>query len=50
MTLIQRENNRGGVRYGYRIGPAGNTRVVFVTIMPSGGLMGYSISADPDSR
>jgi CubicO group peptidase (beta-lactamase class C family) len=50
ITLIQREDNRGGVRYGYRIGPAGNTRVVSVTITPSGGLTGYSISADPDSR
>jgi hypothetical protein len=50
MTLIQREDSRGGVRYGYRIGPADNTRVVSVTITPSGRLTGYSISADPDSR
>lgn len=50
MTLIQREDNRGGIRYGYRIGPAGNTRLLVVTIMPSGGLMGYAVSADPDNR
>lgn len=50
MTLIQRENNRGGFRYGYRIGPAGNTRLLIVTIMPSGGLTEYAVSADPDNR
>lgn len=50
MTLIQRENNRGGVRYGYRIGPFGNTRLLVVTIMPSGGLAEYSIFSDPDNR
>lgn len=50
MALIRREDNRGGMRYGYRIGPAGNTRLFVMTIMPSGKLMEYSIVADPDNR
>ena len=49
MTLIQQEDNRGGVRYGYRIGPVGNTRLLVVTLMPSGGIIAYAISAGPDN-
>ena len=50
MTLIRREDNRGGVRYGYRIGPVGNSRVFVTTIMASGKLIEYAIVADPDNR
>ncbi len=50
MTLIQREDSRAGVRYGYRIGPAANTRLLTVTMMPSGRLVSYRISPDGDAR
>ena len=50
MTLIRRANYFGGMRYGYRIGPAGNTRVLAATIMPSGKLGEYAVLADPDNR
>lgn len=48
--LIRKEDNRGGVRYGYRIGPAGDTRLFVVTIMPSSRVTGYLVIADPDNR
>lgn len=50
MVLIRQEDNRGGVRYGYRIGPAANTRLLITTIMPSGKLTEYAVGADPDNR
>ncbi len=39
MTPIQRKDNRGGVRSGYRLGPARNARLQVGLIMPLAGLM-----------
>lgn len=50
MTLVNREDIRDAVRYDYRIGPAANTRLLTVAIMPSGRLAAYRISPDPDAR
>ncbi len=50
MTLIRRADHLSGERYGYRIGPAGNTRVFVATIMPSGKLSEYAVQPDPDNR
>ncbi|WP_420140321.1 serine hydrolase domain-containing protein [Sphingomonas sp.] len=50
MTLVQRDDHRGGVRYGYRVGPAGDTRLLVATLLPSGRLMDLSVLPDPDSR
>jgi CubicO group peptidase (beta-lactamase class C family) len=50
LTLVEREDSRGGVRYAYRLGPPGDTRQLAVLIAPSGRLVRYAVLPDPDAR
>lgn len=50
MVLLAREGAADGVRYRYRLGPAGDTRVLSATIAPAGTLLDYAIGPDRDAR
>lgn len=40
----------GSGRYGYRVGPEGNTRLLTVALAPSGRVQGFGVAPDPDNR
>lgn len=51
MMLVQDTTRPDGSgRYGYRIGPEGNTRLLTVALAASGRVQGFGVAADPDSR
>lgn len=51
MRLVQDTTRPDGSgRYGYRIGPEENSRVLTVALAPSGRVQGFGVAADPDSR
>ncbi|WP_439470323.1 serine hydrolase [Brevundimonas sp.] len=51
MTLVQHTPRPdGGGRFGYRVGPEGNTRLLTISLAPSGRVQGFGVAADPDSR
>jgi CubicO group peptidase (beta-lactamase class C family) len=50
MLLIQRTEADGVVKSSYRVGSAGDTRVVTVSTDASGKFHSFSVGADPDNR
>ncbi len=51
MILVQhtpREDGSG--RFGYRVGPEGNTRLLTISLAASGRVQGFGVGADPDNR
>ena len=50
MVLVGRSKDMSGTSFDYRIGPAGDTRLLTAVITSSGKLGGYWIEPDPDNR
>lgn len=50
LRLIKRSDDGGAIRSVYRVGPAGDTRIMLVQLDAKGKLLALAVRADPDNR